>query len=267
MIASPSRKIPKPWNWCRTASVRPRTPKVNRRLAAVLPTAVSASARKFASWAPATVCSSTNSTQVDQGADDADRCEPDQLPGHTGRHTGGGRLERGPAELPAHLRERQCATGQRPTDPCDSLQVVLGGADDVDPGIRVVDPIHRHLVNAQPAALGEDQQLGVEKPPVVLHQRQQLLRHVGPDRLEPALRVGEMRGQRAAQDQVVATGDELPLRVRGSPVIRGAAGYRSRCRNDRRSTARPAATGRRDRWRDRRPYRPAPRRPIPTRRP
>ena len=58
------------------------------------------------------------------------------------------------------------------------LQVGDRGGDDVDPAVRVVDPVHRHLVDAQPGALGEHQQLGVEEPAGVLDQRQQPLRDV-----------------------------------------------------------------------------------------
>lgn len=78
-------------------------------------------------------------------------------------------------------------------------------------GVGVVDPVHRNLVGAQPGALCQDEQFRVEEPTGVLHQRQQSLRHVGPDGLEPALRVGEPGGQRPAQDQVVTPGDELTL--------------------------------------------------------
>ena len=111
---------------------------------------------------------------------------------------------------------RSSGSGSRPdasarpsrTMPLRSATAV---ADDVDPAVRVVDPVHRHLVDAQPAALGQHQQLGVEEPAGVLDQRQQPVRHVGPDGLEAALGVGEPGGQRAAQQQVVAAGDELAL--------------------------------------------------------
>ena len=63
--------------------------------------------------------------------------------------------------------------------------------DDVDPAVGVVDPVDRHLVDAQPGPLGEHQQFGVEEPAGVLDQRQQPLGDVLADRLEAALRVGE----------------------------------------------------------------------------
>ena len=51
--------------------------------------------------------------------------------------------------------------------------------DDVDAGVRVVDPVDRHLVDAQAVVLGQHQQLGVEEPALVLDQRQQRAGDVG----------------------------------------------------------------------------------------
>ena len=53
---------------------------------------------------------------------------------------------------------------------------------------------------------------------------QQPLRHVAPDRLETALRVGEPGRQRAAQDQVVGPGDHLALRTAHHPRATGQPG-------------------------------------------
>jgi len=50
---SPSANTSNPCTWCRAACRRPVTPKVSRRLAAVLPTAVTASATRFDACAPA----------------------------------------------------------------------------------------------------------------------------------------------------------------------------------------------------------------------
>ena len=87
--------------------------------------------------------------------------------------------------------------------------------------VGVVDPVHRHLVDAQAGALGQHQQLGVEEPAGVLDQRQQPPGDVRADRLEAALGVGEPGLQRAAQQQVVAAGDDLPLRAADDPRRRG----------------------------------------------
>jgi hypothetical protein len=58
-------------------------------------------------------------------------------------------------------------------EPPDSSQVIEGGAHDVYPGIGVVDPIDWNLMDAQAVPFGEDEELGVEEPVVVLDQRQQ----------------------------------------------------------------------------------------------
>ena len=40
------------------------------------------------------------------------------------------------------------------------------------PGVEIVDPVDRHLVDAQPETLGRDQEFGVEEPGLVLDQGQ-----------------------------------------------------------------------------------------------
>ena len=60
---------------------------------------------------------------------------------------------------------------ERPGETPHALEVFDGGGDDVDPGVRVVDPVDGHLGDAEPVALGEDEQLGVEEPVVVLDRR------------------------------------------------------------------------------------------------
>ncbi len=57
----------------------------------------------------------------------------------------------------------------------DPAQVVERGADDVDARVGVVDPVDRHLVDAQAGALGEDEELGVEEPGLVLDLGQERL--------------------------------------------------------------------------------------------
>ena len=151
-------------------------PNVNARLAAVLAIAVSSSAVRLAACAPIAGCSSQIQQRVGQRAGDADDAEPDQLTDHAARHAGHQRLA---AEAALQLAHRQRAGGQRAADPPAALEVVDRGVHDVDPGVGVVDPVDRHLVDAQPGALGDHQQLGVEEPAGVGDQRQQLLRHVG----------------------------------------------------------------------------------------
>ena len=93
------------------------------------------------------------------------------------------------------------------------LQVLERGADDVDARVGVVDPVDRHLVDPQPAPLGEDEQLGVEEPGVVAHVGEQAVERVAADGLEAALRVGEAGAQRRVQEAVVAARDDLALRA------------------------------------------------------
>ena len=162
-------------------------------------------------------------------------------------------------------RPGQASRGEGPAQADAPAQVVQGGADDVDAAVRVVEPVDRHLVDPQPAALGEHEQLGVEEPAGVLHQRQQLARDVRADRLEPALRVGEP-GAAACRAAAGCSRGEITSRF-GPRTTRDAAvpaGCRSRGRSGRTSAARPAATGRRGRSRGRRPCRPGSARPRPT---
>ena len=49
-----------------------------------------------------------------------------------------------------------------------------------DPAVGVVDPVDRHLVDAQTVALGEEQQLGVEEPTVVVDRGQEPAGDAGP---------------------------------------------------------------------------------------
>ena len=150
---------------------------------------------------------------VGDGAEHPDRGEPHHLSDQPDR-----RVHRGLGlGLLAQGRQREPARRERPADPPHALEVGDGGGDDVDPRVGVVDPVDGHLVDAQPGPLGQHQQLGVEEPAGVLHQREQGPRPVGPDGLEPALGVGEAGAEGGAQDQVVGAGDQLPLRAPDHP--------------------------------------------------
>ena len=94
----------------------------------------------------------------------------------------------------------------------DAAQVVDRGAHDLHARVGVVDPVDRHLVDPQPAALGEHEQLGVEEPAVVAHGVEQPgAERVGARGLEAALRVAEARAQHGVQDRVVGARDQLAL--------------------------------------------------------
>jgi hypothetical protein len=102
-------------------------------------------------------------------------------------------------------------------DPDNAGQVSAGRPDDVDAGVGIVDPVHGHLMDAQADPVGEVQQLGVEEPAVVLHEREHAIGDVRADGLEATLRVGQRGTQCAAEQQVVAAGDELPLGAADDP--------------------------------------------------
>ena len=154
---------------------------MKRRFAAVLPTAVTASASAFA----------------DACAERAAEREEDQ------------RIRERGGDADAHE-----ARDPRPErEPRDALEVVDRGADDGDARVRVVDPVDRHLVDPQPAPLGEHEQLRVEEPALVADVGEQRVEDLAADRLEAALRVGEAGPQRGVEDPVVAARDQLAPRA------------------------------------------------------
>ena len=109
----------------------------------------------------------------------------------------------------ADAHEAQHRAGRRQAR--DAAQVLDRGAHDVHARVGVVDPVDRDLVDAQPASLGEHEQLGVEEPAVVAHVVEQVPGGGRRHGLEAALRVGEARPQHGAQQAVVGARDELAL--------------------------------------------------------
>ena len=73
----------------------------------------------------------------------------------------------------------------------DAPEIVRGSGDDVDRRVGVVGPLDRRLADPHPEPFGCHEELGVEKPLVVLDERQDLQRPLAPDGLEAALEVGE----------------------------------------------------------------------------
>ena len=138
------------------------------------------------------------------GAEDSDDGEARKLPAHAA----------GQPRLPHPLGHRHPERPREdpPGDPRHAAQVVQRRTDDVDPAVGIVDPVHRHLMDAQAVAFGEQQQFGVEEPRLVLDGGQQRAYDVGAAGLEAALGVGEARGERGPQQQVVRAGDQLALR-------------------------------------------------------
>jgi len=152
---------------------------------------------------------------VSQRGERADGSEAGQLPRQAAPRPDVGLAQ------PRHLER---APGEAEADPLDPAQVAQRGVDDVDPRVGVVDPVHWHLVDAQPGPFGQHQQLGVEEPALVLDQRQQLPGLVGPDRLKPALGVGEAGPEGGPQQQVVAARDDLALGAADHPRSAGQPG-------------------------------------------
>src|SRR3954469_25291017 len=93
----------------------------------------------------------------------------------------------------------------------DAAQVVHRRADDVHAGVRVVGPLHRHLVYAKAGALCQDEQLCVEEPGLVLDLWHDLARDLGAQRLEAALCITEAHAERQPQYEHVTARDELAL--------------------------------------------------------
>ncbi len=160
VMASAMANTMRPSTWWRATSRGPPTPKVNRRLAAVLPIAVSSSATRFAGCAPTTHVQHQEQHQVGRG-----RQHPTVPNRTTWRSSDAGAADRrdGPS-CAAMVFTGIGAVGEPAQQPADALEVGGGGGHDVDPAVRVVDPVHRDLVDAQAAAFGEHQQFGVEEP-------------------------------------------------------------------------------------------------------
>ena len=179
---------------------------VSRAFAQVLARKVALTAIALAGIGPSVPCRSRNST-----SDTAVLARPmsPKLTRRRPKSSASGRRATGPKSiLPAPCRERAEHAGR-------ALEVAPGGARDVHAAVGVVDPVDRHLVDAQAVALGEQQQLGVEEPAVVDHRGHQPAGDIGTHRLEPALRVAHPGGHDRAQDQVVGARDEFALRRAG----------------------------------------------------
>ncbi len=182
-----------------------------------------------------------------QRADDADRREAHQL------------LSQAPGRRLGHRdRTDEAASTAREAvhHPGDTPQIALRGAHDVDPGVRVVHPIHGHFMDAQPVVLGEDEELGIEEPTLVLDHGQEAAGDIGPHGLEATLGVGEPGPQRRPQDQVVARARSPRALRRARPARPAPAGCRWRRRCGRRREGRRAGGGHRGRSTDPRPCRP-----------
>ena len=184
-----------PWTWWRTRRPRPRTPKVQPPVGRGVGDRGQQRGRaRFAAWRRPGRAERGRATRVGERArrrrSTANREHlARRTPSAAGAAAGRATATAAPAEVAQQPPRRRAG---RPTR----------GRDDVDTAVGVVDPVDRHLVDAQPGALGQHEQLGVEEPAAVLDERQQLPGAVGPDRLEAALRVGEAVAQRRVQERL-----------------------------------------------------------------
>ena len=71
--------------------------------------------------------------------------------------------------------------------PPDPLQVVYRRLGDLHPGVVVIHPTHRYLVDPHPAPVRQGEKLGVEEPPVVLDPGDEVTSHARANSLEAAL--------------------------------------------------------------------------------
>src|SRR5207253_4208277 len=88
-------------------------------------------------------------------------------------------------------------------------QVARDRRHELDARVEVLDPVDGHLVDPHAVPLGEEQQLGVEEPAVVGDEWQEVPGGVGPERLEPALRVREAGAEAGPDEQVVTAGEDF----------------------------------------------------------
>ena len=148
------------------------------------------------------------------------------------------------------------ATGAAASSRATPRRSLERGAHDVDARVGVVDPVDRHLVDAQAAPLGEHEQLGVEEPAVVAdvaaagrrarRARTALKPHCASEKRARSVGVQERGCSRARSARAWG---------RGRRARRARAACRSRRRCGRRAAARRAAAGRAGRSRGRRPCR------------
>ena len=84
-------------------------------------------------------------------------------------------------------------------------EVLDGRFPDPDVAVRIVHPAHRQLEHPIAQCLRQDQQFGIEKPRIVLDQRQQRGGGRSCDGLEPALGVGELCAKTELDQAIITT--------------------------------------------------------------
>src|SRR6202049_1995353 len=109
-------------------------------------------------------------------------------------------------------------------DPPKAAQVVQGSAWYVDPAVEVLDPVDRHLEDPVAEAFGEQQELSVEEPRLIPHEREQTLSRAPGHRLEAALSIRESGWKGEGDQDVVAAGKDLPAGLAPDPRAREEPG-------------------------------------------
>ena len=105
---------------------------------------------------------------VGLGVGDRGQCQRDGVGRHGAERATCQQVERGVGDRRHHADEQEASHRVGQQQPHHPTQVGQRGAEDVHPGVGVVDPVDGHLVDAHPLALGQDQQLGVEEPALIL---------------------------------------------------------------------------------------------------
>src|SRR5215208_3438570 len=93
-------------------------------------------------------------------------------------------------------------------EPFDALH---GRGNNIDLAVEALDPVDRHLVDAQATLLSQQEQLGVEEPLSILNLQQQFLSYAALGRFEATLRVGEPDAEEQLDQEVVAARDQFAL--------------------------------------------------------
>lgn len=107
-----------------------------------------------------------------------------------------------------------------PLQPPEPFEILPGRLTDLHPTIGVVGPGDRQFFDLVALSVGNQQQLGVEEPGRVLHERDDLVDDAPSDPLEAALGVAEADTVGYLDDQVVGAGDQIALEAAGRPRLR-----------------------------------------------
>src|SRR6266852_3195929 len=100
-------------------------------------------------------------------------------------------------------------SGSRPlrdamrAQPPETGEVFANRLPELDTGVGIFDPTYGNVLDPIALLFGQDQQLGVEEPLVVLYQWDEHVGGAAADRFESALGVAEARPHHPLDDQVV----------------------------------------------------------------